>query len=187
MSFCSIGLAGCVAAMRMPEPPSDMSAKLRYITTSAPGYTHFWRLGQEGCPKTVKREHIAGTGPGPLIMVDGSETSKLQMLGSSSNPEKYIRERLIPANKPLYYELNAADVAVQYVPGFSCTNAGVFKPKAGAEYELVYNVTYMGRECSVRVTELVSGVGGQVDRVPVADWHVFYPARNDTDYCSVVR
>jgi hypothetical protein len=180
-------LVGCVAAMRMPEPSLAMSAKLRYVTTSAPGYTHFWRIGQEGCPKAVKREHIAGTGPGPLIMVDGAEASKVQMLGSSTNPEKYVRERLIPAGKPLYYELNAESVAVQYVPGFSCTNAGVFMPRTGAEYELTYNVTYMGQECSVRVVELVSGAGGQVERVPVHDWKVFYPARNDKDYCSVLR
>jgi hypothetical protein len=109
------------------------------------------------------------------------------MLGTSDKAEKYIRERLIPADKPFYYEVNAVQVAVQYVPGFSCTNSGVFMPKAGAEYELNYHVTYMGQECSVQVTELVPGEGGAVARRRVDTWHIFYPARNDRDYCSVIR
>lgn len=168
-------LAGC--APSYVAPTLENSAKLRFKASTG-ARTTLSRVHVSACPPAPEKEVVAITSDD---VFSPGEVSKVGMIGGSEASEKRIRERLVPAGRPFFYEISTPAAKVEGAYVYACTLSGVFTPQLDAEYELEYAIG--DRQCSSGVFRLSKGGAGEVLRVRERS-HRQVKVDKDADYCA---
>jgi hypothetical protein len=154
LTLCAFGgLAACSASI----PPGMPTAMLR-VTASAPPETVV--IFAPAC-FSDRKYVFNGLIGNPLT----GETSKVPMLGSRTDSNNQVIERLIPADRPIAFISNGgANSRTDANMVVRCNLTWGFTPKAGEQYHYVYTLTESA--CAGHLSRL-SLVNGQIQETPV--------------------
>jgi hypothetical protein len=162
-SVCLLGvlLTGCVSPVPFTHAANASSARLRYRTTTSPGYTStLYRMNLDSCPQKVIVE---------LVARSDSDPAKAETTSSQA----------IPGGVPFVFNVGA-----QRYGSASCANAGAFLPAPGEEYELHLVMAGETSVCIVEIHRLGRSATGEPLRARDASANFFHEPNRLTDYCT---
>jgi hypothetical protein len=187
-----IGTEACAPMVPLNVASNSPSAKLRYINSLNDGNGTLLQFRDLSvCPREPPLIRVATTTSPSWISKGDPEVSNIEMFGSSSEPQVFIKERVIPADHPIVYIAIAIKAASPGVTGYSCENAGIFFPRSGHQYEIDYKTQSAGFRlppvCEVSVHELktVDSGFGPVQQIPLKSAHSVDLKKAKHDACSL--
>jgi hypothetical protein len=96
-----IGNEACTPMHALTVSSNTPSAKLRYVNSLNDGNSTILEFRDlSSCPKEPTRVRVAETKSPSWISNGDPEISTIEMLGSSPEPQVFVKERVIPAGRP---------------------------------------------------------------------------------------